>query len=151
VQVRRSYSICAEPKPGEIRIAIKRDLGGSFSTWANQSLRRRDVLQVMSPQGAFISQLNMTELNHPNEIQAETARTATANFVAIAAGSGITPIIAIAKTALEASASTRFDLVYANKAAMDVKFLQERADLKDRYLARFAVHHVLSPSSASHP
>ena len=142
--VRRSYSICAEPKPGEIRIAIKRDLGGSFSTWANESLKRGDVLQVMSPQGAFISQHSMTELNHPDGIQAEVARTPTANYVAFAAGSGITPVIAIAKTALAASASTRFDLVYANKAAMDVMFLEELADLKDRYLARFAVHHVLS-------
>ena len=142
--VRRSYSICAEPKPGEIRIAIKRDLGGSFSTWANESLKRGDVLQVMSPQGAFISQHSMTELNHPDEIQAEVARTPTANYVAFAAGSGITPVIAIAKTALAASGSTRFDLVYANKAAMDVMFLEELADLKDRYLARFAVHHVLS-------
>ena len=142
--VRRSYSICAEPNPGEIRIAIKRDLGGSFSTWANESLKRGDVLQVMSPQGAFISQHSMTELNHPDEIQAEVARTPTANYVALAAGSGITPVIAIAKTALAASGSTRFDLVYANKAAMDVMFLEELADLKDRYLARFAVHHVLS-------
>jgi len=142
--VRRSYSICAEPNPGEIRIAIKRDLGGSFSTWANESLKRGDVLQVMSPQGAFISQHSMTELNHPDEIEAEVARTPTANYVAFAAGSGITPVIAIAKTALAASGSTRFDLVYANKAAMDVMFLEELADLKDRYLARFAVHHVLS-------
>jgi ring-1,2-phenylacetyl-CoA epoxidase subunit PaaE len=142
--VRRSYSICAEPEPGEIRIAIKRDLGGFFSTWANESLKRGDVLQVMSPQGAFISRHPMTELNHPDEIQAQLARTATGNFVAFAAGSGITPIVAIAKTALGACASTRFDLVYANKAAMDVMFLEELADLKDKYLARFAVHHVLS-------
>jgi len=142
--VRRSYSICAEPKPGEIRIAIKRDLGGLFSTWANQSLKRGDVLQVMSPQGAFISHHSMTGLNHPDELQAEIARTPTANFVAFAAGSGITPILAIATTALAASPSTRFDLVYANKAAMDVMFMEELADLKDKYPARFAVHHVLS-------
>jgi ring-1,2-phenylacetyl-CoA epoxidase subunit PaaE len=86
----------------------------------------------------------MTSLNHPDELRAETARTASANFVACAAGSGITPIIAIAKTALAASQSTRFDLVYANKAAMDVMFLEELADLKDKYPARLAVHHVLS-------
>jgi ring-1,2-phenylacetyl-CoA epoxidase subunit PaaE len=142
--VRRSYSICAEPRPGEIRIAIKRDLGGLFSTWANENLKCGDVLQVMSPQGAFISRHSMTGLNHPHEIEAEIARTPTANFVAFAAGSGITPIIAIAKTALVASSSTHFDLVYANKSAMDVMFLEELADLKDRYPARFAVHHVLS-------
>lgn len=142
--VRRSYSICAEPKPGEIRIAIKRDLGGMFSNWANENLKSGDVLQVMSPQGAFISHHAMTGLNHPDELQAEIVRTPTANFVAFAAGSGITPVIAIAKTVLAASPSTSFDLVYANKAAMDVMFLDELADLKDRYLSRFAVHHVLS-------
>jgi ring-1,2-phenylacetyl-CoA epoxidase subunit PaaE len=149
--VRRSYSICAEPKVGEIRIAIKRDLGGLFSTWAKRSLKRGDVLQVMSPQGAFISHHGMTSLNHPNELQAESARTASANFVAFAAGSGITPIMAIAKTALAASSSTRFDLVYANKAAMDVMFLEELADLKDKYPTRLAVHHVLSREQRNSP
>jgi ring-1,2-phenylacetyl-CoA epoxidase subunit PaaE len=66
------------------------------------------------------------------------------NFVAIAAGSGITPVIAIARTLLAASPDTRFDLIYANKAAMDVMFLEELADLKDRYPSRLALHHVLS-------
>lgn len=143
-EIRRSYSICAEPQPGEIRVAIKRDLGGLFSTWANENLKAGDVLDVMSPQGAFISQHKMTGLNHPEELEAEIAATPTSNFVAFAAGSGITPIIAIARTALAASPSTRFDLVYSNKAAMDVMFLEELADLKDKYPTRFALHHVLS-------
>ena len=65
-------------------------------------------------------------------------------FVAVAAGSGITPVLAIARTILEANENTRFDLIYANKAAMDVMFLEELADLKDRYPARLALHHVLS-------
>ena len=85
--VRRSYSICAEPRPGEIRIAIKRDLGGLFSTWANENLRRGDLLQVMSPQGAFISRHRMTGLNHHDELQSEIVGTPAANFVAFAAGS----------------------------------------------------------------
>ncbi|MFP3686397.1 hypothetical protein SB847_22105, partial [Bacillus sp. SIMBA_026] len=66
------------------------------------------------------------------------------NFVAIAAGSGITPVIAIARTLLAANPETTFDLVYANKAAMDVMFLEELADLKDKYPTRLALHHVLS-------
>ena len=64
--------------------------------------------------------------------------------MAVAAGSGITPVMAIARTVLAANENVRFDLVYANKAAMDVMFLEELADLKDRYPARFALHHVLS-------
>ncbi|TDK25514.1 phenylacetate-CoA oxygenase/reductase subunit PaaK [Arthrobacter crusticola] len=139
-EVRRSYSICAEPRPGEIRVAIKRDLGGVFSSWANESLKAGDRLDVMSPMGQFISKHEMTELNHPEKIDTATQNT----FVAVAAGSGITPVIAIARSVLAAGENVRFDLIYANKAAMDVMFLEDLADLKDRYPARFAVHHVLS-------
>lgn len=153
-EIRRSYSICAEPRSfadgsSEIRVAIKKDLGGLFSTWANAELKAGDVLDVMSPMGAFVSkhgrdgksveQNVMNSMNHPEELAGETG-----SFVAIAAGSGITPVIAIARTLLAAHPETRFDLVYANKAAMDVMFLEELADLKDRYPARLALHHVLS-------
>jgi ring-1,2-phenylacetyl-CoA epoxidase subunit PaaE len=153
-EVRRSYSICAEPRSfedgsSEIRVAIKKDLGGVFSTWANAELKAGDVLDVMSPQGAFISRHGkdgssvqhnvMNSMNHPEELAGEPG-----SFVAIAAGSGITPVIAIARTLLAANPETRFDLVYANKAAMDVMFLEELADLKDKYPSRLALHHVLS-------
>ena len=153
-EIRRSYSICAEPRSfadgsSEIRVAIKKDLGGLFSTWANAELKAGDVLDVMSPMGAFVSkhgrdgksveQNVMNSMNHPEELAGEPG-----SFVAIAAGSGITPVIAIARTLLAAHPETRFDLVYANKAAMDVMFLEELADLKDKYPARLALHHVLS-------
>lgn len=139
-EVRRSYSICAEPKPGEVRVAIKKDLGGVFSTWANESLAAGDTMDVMSPAGAFISKHKMTGLNDPESIDTDTEHT----FVAFAAGSGITPVIAIARTVLAANEKVSFDLVYSNKAAMDVMFLEELADLKDRYPSRFALHHVLT-------
>jgi ring-1,2-phenylacetyl-CoA epoxidase subunit PaaE len=153
-EIRRSYSICAEPRSfvdgsSEIRVAIKKDLGGLFSTWANAELKAGDVLDVMSPMGAFVSkhgrdgkpveQNVMTPMNDPKELAGEPG-----SFVAIAAGSGITPVIAIARTLLAAHPETRFDLIYANKAAMDVMFLEELADLKDKYPARLALHHVLS-------
>ena len=153
-EVRRSYSICAEPRSfadgtSEIRVAIKKDLGGLFSTWANAELKAGDTLDVMSPMGAFVSkhgrdgqaveQNVMNSMNHPEELAGEPG-----NFVAIAAGSGITPVIAIARTLLAANPDTRFDLIYANKAAMDVMFLEELADLKDKYPQRLAIHHVLS-------
>ncbi|QSZ52978.1 1,2-phenylacetyl-CoA epoxidase subunit PaaE [Paenarthrobacter sp. AT5] len=153
-EVRRSYSICAEPRTfgdgsSEIRVAIKKDLGGIFSTWANAELKAGDTLDVMSPQGAFISRHGkdgasvqhnvMNSMNHPEELAGEPG-----NFVAIAAGSGITPVIAIARTLLAANPETTFDLIYANKAAMDVMFLEELADLKDKYPTRLALHHVLS-------
>src|SRR6185312_2370027 len=139
-EIRRSYTICAEPKPGEIRVAIKRDIGGLFSNWANDNLAAGDVLDVMSPAGAFISKHQMTEINHPEQINTDVEAT----FVAFAAGSGITTVISIARTVLAANTNVRFDLVYANKAAMDVMFVEELADLKDKYPTRFALHHVLS-------
>ncbi|NUL44416.1 phenylacetate-CoA oxygenase/reductase subunit PaaK [Cellulosimicrobium funkei] len=139
-EVRRSYSICAEPRPGEIRVAIKRDLGGLFSSWANEHLVAGDTIDVMSPAGAFISQHRMTELNDPESIDTDTEH----SFVAVAAGSGITPVIAIARTVLASNDQVRFDLVYSNRAAMDVMFLEELADLKDRYPSRFALHHILT-------
>ena len=155
-EIRRSYSICAEPRSfadgsSEIRVAVKKDLGGLFSTWANAELKAGDVLDVMSPMGAFVSkhgrdgkeQNLMNSMNHPQDIETELAGE-PGSFVAIAAGSGITPVIAIARTLLAAHPETRFDLIYANKAAMDVMFLEELADLKDKYPARLALHHVLS-------
>lgn len=157
-EVRRSYSICAEPRSfadgsSEIRVAIKKDLGGTFSTWANAELEVGDTLDVMSPMGAFISkhgkdgktvqQNVMNSMNNPQEMAGELSGSA-GSFVAIAAGSGITPVIAIARTLLAANSDTRFDLIYANKAAMDVMFLEELADLKDKYPSRLALHHVLS-------
>jgi ring-1,2-phenylacetyl-CoA epoxidase subunit PaaE len=143
--IRRSYSICAPPQrfedgSSEIRVAIKKDLGGLFSTWANENLEPGVTLDVMSPAGAFISKHKMTGLNDPSSIDTEDEHT----FVAVAAGSGITPVIAIAKTVLAANENVRFDLIYANKAAMDVMFVEELADLKDKYPSRFALHHVLS-------
>jgi ring-1,2-phenylacetyl-CoA epoxidase subunit PaaE len=138
-EIRRSYSICAEPRSladgsSEIRVAIKKDLGGLFSTWANAELKAGDTLDVMSPMGAFVSkhgrdgqaveQNVMNSMNHPEDLAGEPG-----SFVAIAAGSGITPVIAIARTLLAANPDTRFDLIYANKAAMDVMFLEELADL----------------------
>ena len=140
VELRRSYSICAEPTDGEIHVAIKRDIGGIFSTWANESLVAGDTMDVMSPTGGFISKHKMTGMNDPESIDVENEDT----FVAVAAGSGITPVMAIARTVLAANKNVHFDLIYANKAAMDVMFLEELADLKDRYPARFALHHVLS-------
>ncbi|MGP9501470.1 1,2-phenylacetyl-CoA epoxidase subunit PaaE [Specibacter sp. AOP5-B1-6] len=161
-EVRRSYSICAVPTEfadgsSEIKVAIKRDIGGEFSTWANAELAAGAVMEVMSPMGAFISRHAsgvgtsssgasgpdvanvLNSMNHP---EALAGRAGT--YVAIAAGSGITPVMALARSLLAGNAASCLDLVYANKATMDVMFLEELSDLKDRYPQRFALHHVLS-------
>lgn len=142
-EVRRSYSICAEPVPGEIRVAIKKDFGGFFSTWAHEELAVGDTINVMNPQGSFTSRMQTTALNDPAAI-AEEHSEGGGHFVAIAAGSGITPIMSIVSTLLNSSPTTTFDLVYANRSAMDVMFAEELGDLKDKYPARLSIHHVLS-------
>lgn len=151
-EVRRSYSICAQPRRGEIRVAIKRDRGGKFSTWANESLHAGDVIDVMNPMGAFTSKHHLTSMNDPEQVAAEEiAKNSSAHVVAIAAGSGITPIMAITQALLHGSPTTRVELIYANKGAADVMFVEELGDLKDKYPTRLALHHVLSREQRMNP
>jgi ring-1,2-phenylacetyl-CoA epoxidase subunit PaaE len=135
-ELRRSYSICRPPSRGSISVAIKRDLGGQFSTWANSELKAGDTLDVMSPQGTFTSTLDALDGKH---------------IVGIAAGSGITPLMALAHTVLGRSETSEFELVYTNRSTLDVMFLEELAELKDRYPARLALHHVLSREQRTAP
>jgi ring-1,2-phenylacetyl-CoA epoxidase subunit PaaE len=135
-ELRRSYSICRPPTPDRISVAIKRDIGGRFSTWAHESLRPGERIDVMSPEGRFTTSL--PSLDH-------------AHIVGIAAGSGITPLMAVAHTVLGGSETSRFTLIYTNKSTLDVMFLEELADLKDRYPARLALHHVLSREQRAAP
>jgi ring-1,2-phenylacetyl-CoA epoxidase subunit PaaE len=140
-ELRRSYSICRPPQHfkdggGRISVGIKRDLGGRFSSWANSELVPGDRIDVMSPQGTFTTGL-------PNLDDA--------HIVGIAAGSGITPLMSVAHTVLESSDTARFTLVYTNRSTLDVMFLEELADLKDRYPARLALHHVLSREQRAAP
>jgi ring-1,2-phenylacetyl-CoA epoxidase subunit PaaE len=127
--VRRSYSICSGLDDGELRVAIKRVTGGVFSNWAAEALRAGDTLSVMTPDGRF-----------GVPIEPGAART----LVGFAAGSGITPILAILKTVLAREPRSRFLLFYGNRSTDSILFRDVLEDLKDRYLARLSVFHVLS-------
>ncbi|MFJ6651167.1 1,2-phenylacetyl-CoA epoxidase subunit PaaE [Microbacterium sp. NPDC091313] len=135
-EVRRSYSLCRPPAPGALSVAVKRAEGGRFSAWAQTQLHPGDRLDVMSPQGTFTSGLADLDGVH---------------IAAIVAGSGITPVMALATTVLARSATSRFTLVYTNRSSLDVMFLDELADLKDRHPTRFALHHVLSREQRAAP
>ena len=150
-EVRRSYSICDVPRDGVLRVAIKRDRGGVFSTWANDTLKPGDTMDVMNPQGAFTSKTHLTGLNNPEAVREEVEKLENPHLVAIAAGSGITPIMAIAQTVLHSSPDTTFELIFANKGGGDVMFAEEIGDLKDKFPTRFAVHHVLSREQRVNP
>ncbi|NVK03384.1 MAG: phenylacetate-CoA oxygenase/reductase subunit PaaK [Flavobacteriia bacterium] len=127
--IRRSYSICSCPFDGELRVAIKRVEGGVFSTYANHDLKVGDVLDVMTPIGNFT-----TEFDEKN----------TKQYVAIAAGSGITPVMSLIKSAMIAEPNSKFTLIYGNRNSASVIFKDEIEDLKDAHMNRLEVHHVLS-------
>ncbi|WP_426412718.1 1,2-phenylacetyl-CoA epoxidase subunit PaaE [Bradyrhizobium ganzhouense] len=128
-EVRRSYSICSGPDDGEIRIAVKKVDGGAFSSWAADELKRGDELDVMTPTGRF-------GVVPP----AETGRI----HVGFAAGSGITPILSIVKGVLAREPDSRFFLFYGNRATDNIMFLEALEELKDRFIDRLSIFHVIS-------
>ena len=127
--VRRSYSICTAPSSGVLRIGVKRLPGGAFSEGVVSRLVVGDSLEVMTPAGRFTSAIDPT---------------ARRTYVAVAAGSGITPVLSILSAILEGEPGSRAMLIYANRTHRSVMFLDEVHDLKDLYPARFHVVHVLS-------
>jgi ring-1,2-phenylacetyl-CoA epoxidase subunit PaaE len=128
-ETRRSYSICAAPSEGRLRIAVKKIPGGVFSAYALDGLAPGAELDVMTPAGRFTPQLDPANAKH---------------YVAIAAGSGITPILSIIAAILEIEPASRVTLLYGNRTSRSIMFLDELADLKDRYLDRFHLVYVLS-------
>ncbi|MBC9208228.1 phenylacetate-CoA oxygenase/reductase subunit PaaK [Roseomonas aerophila] len=135
-EVRRSYSICSGPDDGELRIAVKQVDGGAFSTWANTALHAGDELDVMTPTGRF-------GVAHA----AGQARL----HVGFAAGSGITPILSIARGILAREKESRFFLFYGNRSGGEMLFREQLEELKDRFLGRLSVFHVLSQEEQDIP
>jgi len=130
--VRRSYSLCSAPFEKEWRVAVKQVVNGAFSTYANENLKKGDSLDVMTPTGNFCLHAD------PNE---------TRSYALFAAGSGITPILSIAKTALKEEPHSDVTLFYGNKNFNSIIFREELEALKNRYMDRLRVIHVLSRES----
>ncbi|MBV8896391.1 MAG: phenylacetate-CoA oxygenase/reductase subunit PaaK [Acidobacteriaceae bacterium] len=128
-EIRRSYSICSAVHDCTLRVAIKRVPGGIFSSWLVEHLKPGDTLELMSPEGRFHIPLSA---NH------------TKQYVAFAAGSGITPVLSIIKTTLFSEPNSRFTLFYGNRASSTILFREELAELKDLYLNRFSLFHVMT-------
>ena len=127
---RRSYSICSGADEGELRIAVKKVDGGKFSRFANEALAPGARLEVAAPEGRFTVEIG-----------------ADRHYAFFAAGSGITPVIAIVRSMLAANERARATLVYGNRTTASIMFRQALDDLKDRYLGRLSVFHVLSRES----
>jgi ring-1,2-phenylacetyl-CoA epoxidase subunit PaaE len=128
-ELRRSYSICSAPEEGDLRVAIKRVPGGRFSDWAHATLSPGVCLDVMTPAGRFTTQFDPTRQRH---------------YLALAVGKGITPIMSLLKAALAREPRSRFTLVYGNRTTRSILFRDALADLKDRYVDRLQLMHLLS-------
>ena len=132
-EIRRAYSICADPESGELRIAVKAVKNGAFSQFANTKLKAGDILEVGTPEGKFTF-----------EPHADRQK----NYAAFVAGSGITPVISILKSVLKSEPRSSFVLVYGNKLPEETIFHQELHDLHSKYTGRLFVHYVYSQAKA---
>ncbi|MBN8672481.1 MAG: phenylacetate-CoA oxygenase/reductase subunit PaaK [Chitinophagales bacterium] len=135
-EVRRTYSICSSPLDNECRIAVKKVEGGLFSTFANEQLKKGDTLDVMQPVGKFYTELDPAQ---------------SKKYVAFAAGSGITPVLSLIKTTLATEPLSNFTLVYGNKNRGSIIFFEELEGLKNKYMERFNLIHVLSREKTDSP
>lgn len=127
-ELRRSYSICAGKNEGILQVGIKKVDGGAFSTWANEDLAPGMVLEAMPPMGSFHTPVD------PGQAK---------NYLGFAGGSGITPVLSILKTVLSSEPHSSFTLAYANKGVNTIMFREELEDLKNTYMGRLNVIHVL--------
>lgn len=127
-EIRRSYSICAGKDDGILQVGIKKVDGGAFSTWANENLAPGMTLDAMEPMGNFHTDID------PNQGK---------SYLGFAGGSGITPVLSILKTTLMREPDSRFTLVYANRGVNTIMFREELEDLKNEYMGRLTIIHIL--------
>ncbi len=127
-EARRPYSLCSSPDEPLISIGVRKQPGGAFSTFANERLKAGDTVEAMPPEGRFV-----LKPGAPGR-----------HVLAIAAGSGITPILSIAKALLANDARARFTLIYGNRTSQSTMFAEPLEDLKDRHLGRVTIVYLLS-------
>jgi ring-1,2-phenylacetyl-CoA epoxidase subunit PaaE len=128
IELRRNYSICTGLDDGTLKVGIKRVDGGAFSTFANTELNVGDTLHAMPPMGKFYTKIE------PNKAK---------SYLGFAGGSGVTPVLSILKTVLTREPESTFTLIYANRAVGTIMFREELEDLKNTYMGRLTIIHVL--------
>lgn len=131
-EIRRSYSLCSAPFENEWRVAIKQVENGRFSTYATTEIQEGLAMDVMTPSGNFILKPSIE---------------AKKSYALFAAGSGITPVISIAKTILEEEKGSDVTLFYGNKNFSTIIFREELEALKNRFMDRLRIVHVFSRES----
>ena len=135
-EIRRSYSICAAPAEGALRIGVKKVEGGKFSTFANDVLEPGDEVEVLPPQGSF------THIPEPKH---------RGLYVFFAAGSGITPVISMISTILGSEPLSEVLLFYGNRNSESIMFKEELEALKNRFGQRIILNYILSREPQSSP
>jgi ring-1,2-phenylacetyl-CoA epoxidase subunit PaaE len=125
-EIRRAYSICSSPKSGLLKVGVKKVENGAFSEYANNELKEGDTLQVMPPTGKFILAPNLK------------------NYVAFAAGSGITPVLSLIKSTLEEMPESTILLVYGNQTLTETMFYDEIVALQKQFPNRFNAEFIFS-------
>jgi ring-1,2-phenylacetyl-CoA epoxidase subunit PaaE len=135
-EVRRSYSICVSPKQCELRVAVKKMEEGKFSTFANETLKPGDVIEVMPPLGKFSPKLQPAK---------------NKQYLFIAAGSGITPVMSIMTHVLEEEQDAHVTLVYGNRNRNTIIFREPIEALKNKYMQRFSLYHIMSREQMDMP
>lgn len=135
-ELRRSYSICSSPRENELRVAIKKQEGGKFSSHAHSHFKPAMELDVLAPTGNFILNLQPEHNKH---------------YIAFAAGSGITPVISLLKVILQEETLSRFTLVYGNRNRNSVIFREELLALKNEYPDRFQLILIFSQEKMDAP
>lgn len=128
-EVRRSYSLCSSPHDEEWRVAVKKIEDGRFSSFANEVLKEGDILEVMPPMGNFV---------------VKTDQNKQKKYAAFASGSGITPVMSIMKSVLFEEPDSSFLLFYGNRNSNSIIFKEQIQELKNQFMDRLSVYHVLS-------
>ena len=134
--IRRNYSLCSSPLDNEWKVAVKTIRGGVFSNYAFNSLKKGDELQVMAPHGEFYVDCEPESSN---------------NYIAFAAGSGITPMLSIIKTHLRSEPNSTFKLFYLNRTVKSIIFKEEIEQLKNEFFGRFQVFYFLTKEQRDIP
>ena len=135
-ELRRSYSICSSPFDNELRVAVKHVAGGKFSAWANNQLKKEEWLEILPPTGKFFTALKPSNKK---------------NYIAFVAGSGITPLLSIVKTTLLTEPYSSFTLIYGNRNRSAIIFRETLDAIKNKFVDRFTVHHILSREKTETP
>lgn len=129
-KVRRSYSMSSSPHTDTaVAVTVKRVVGGLVSNYLFERVKKGDFLEVVEPMGNFVIEPNLENQRH---------------IVLIGVGSGITPLISMAKSILKMEPKSRVSLVYGNRTTESILFRRELMDMEMQHLERFKVAWILS-------